>query len=136
MSGVALVILILGFISNVSGALECYFCSGINGCQTGFEDNKTECRTQTSPRCYVARTEVNGHVTNFSRGCYEATQCNFICQWASPGDVTTTMCQECCNTNLCNTGSARGAGTFMTPIIHLLVGGTVMALAMSTATSK
>ncbi|XP_070539490.1 ly6/PLAUR domain-containing protein 2-like [Ptychodera flava] len=134
MSGVVLLILILGFASNLSVALECYTCVGLTNCQSEFEGIKRECSNSSdSQRCYVSRTEVDEKVTSYSRGCIDATECDDGCEETSLLVLKTTVCQECCDSDLCNTGNT---GVLFTPIIHLLVAATVVALAISAIMSE
>ncbi|XP_070539501.1 ly6/PLAUR domain-containing protein 2-like [Ptychodera flava] len=134
MSGVVLLILILGFVGNLSVALECYTCVGPGaGCQTGFEGNERECISSKSQRCYVSRTELNENVKAFSRSCVDVSACNDGCVEDSVTGYKTNVCTECCDTDLCNTGNS---GVLFTPIIHLLIVGTVMALEMSAIMSE
>ncbi|XP_070539620.1 uncharacterized protein [Ptychodera flava] len=134
MSGVVLFILILGFASNLSVALKCYVCNGLGtGCRTEFEDTKQECGSSESHRCQVSRTENNRMLTAFSRSCIAVSLCNDGCLEASKYDTNTNGCQECCDTDLCNTGNS---GVLFPPVIHQLVVCIVMAVAMSAIMSK
>ncbi|XP_070539596.1 ly6/PLAUR domain-containing protein 2-like [Ptychodera flava] len=131
MSGLVVFILILGFASNLSVALKCYVCEGVGaGCQTDFmvTDQEQECGSYEDHRCQVIRTENDGKVIEFARTCVAASKCEDGCGSDEEDGDKASDCKECCKTDLCNTGNT---GVLFTPIVHLLVGGTVMALAMS-----
>ncbi|XP_070575477.1 ly6/PLAUR domain-containing protein 2-like [Ptychodera flava] len=129
MSRVAFVILVLGFTGNLSVALRCYICGGSN-CQTSFEGTDAECTSYTSPRCAVTRYEADGIVTIFHRRCIEASLCADGCEEGDISGVHTKACIDCCDTDLCNTG------TLFTPFVLLLIGGTVTAVGISATMSK
>ncbi|XP_070575466.1 prostate stem cell antigen-like [Ptychodera flava] len=133
MSRVKFILIILGVACKVSIALRCYSCSGTS-CQTSFEDSGSNCSSLiTNPRCSVNRGEIDGTVLTFVRSCISESSCVNGCVEEKSEGVTAKICQQCCDTDLCNTGNT---GMPLTPIVQLLVSGAAMALVVSTIATK
>ncbi|XP_002734521.2 uncharacterized protein LOC100366303 [Saccoglossus kowalevskii] len=129
-------------VNHAANGLSCYSCIGVvlslDSCLNNFENFKEDCPTTlVNPRCHVTRVDVDGEVEAIFRGCVEYSTCVNGCRSTDDLDdnlgldLNGEACNDCCDTDYCNTGNGaitQTLGTIMYLVLAAKVLNTVIVL--------